>query len=159
MYLIKGKYYERKFSLYNFFDISLFSPFSVWNILFSTLLLGVTWGREVEFHSPIKQRQIYVNVGHTRSGRKISIHFVHFWILNFKSSRNNADSVVCCTAIFSHTLRNNWRINHTVRRAFSFPLISNRVLCHQTSCHTASTSRSSSNSLPAELHFRGGNRW
>lgn len=159
MYLIKGKYYERKSSLYNFLDISLFYPSSVWNILFSTLLLGVTWGREVEFHSPIKQRQIYVHVGHTRIGRKISIHFEHFWILIFKSSKNNADSFASSTTIFSHTLRNKWRINHTVRRAFSFLSISNHVLCHQISCHTASTSRSSSNSLPPELHFRGGNRW
>jgi len=158
MYLIKGKYYERKSSLYNFLDISLFSPSSVWNILFSTLLLGVTWGQEVEFHSAIKQRQICVHVGHTRSGRKINIHFVHFRILNFKCSKNNADSVACYTTVFSHTLRNNWCINHTVRRAFSFLLISNHVLCHQTPCHTASTSQSSSNLLPPELHFSGGNR-
>lgn len=148
-----------KSSLYNFLDISLFSPSLFWNILFSTLLLGVTWGREVEFHSPIKQRKIYVHVGHTRSGRKISIRFVHFWILNFKSSKNNADSVACCPTILSHTLRNNWRINHTVKRGFSFLLISNHVLCHQTSCHTSCTSQSSSNLLPPELHFGGGNRW
>jgi len=159
MYLIKGKYYERKSSLYNFLDISLFFPSSVWNILFSTLLSGVTWGREAEFHRPIKQRQIYVHGGHIRSGRKISLHFVHFWILNFKSSKNNTDSVACCPTVFSHTPRSNWRINHTVKRAFSFLLISNHVLCHQTSCHTASTSRSSSNLLPPELHFNGGNRW
>jgi len=159
MYLINGKYYERKSSLYNFLDISLFSASSVWNILFSTLLLGATWGREFKFYRPIKQRQIYAHGGHIRSGRKISVHFVNFWILNFKSSRSSADSVASCPTIFSHTLRNNWRINHTVKRAFSFLLISNHVLCHQTSCHTASTSRSSSNLLPPELHFSCGNRW
>ena len=101
MYLIKGKYYERKSSFYNFLDLSLLSPSSVWNILCSTLLLDVLWGREVEFHSPIKQWQIYVYVGYSRSGRKMSIHFVHLWILYFKSSKNNADSVACCTTIFS----------------------------------------------------------